>query len=85
MHPDSLGFLYPVIDQKRCVDCGLCVKSCFNNHKPTFIEPLKTCVGHVLKVEEQVTSTVLPKYCDLCQRKGTTRNCNTRNARPTAI
>lgn len=28
MLPDKLGFLYPVIDQAKCVDCGLCDKVC---------------------------------------------------------
>lgn len=28
MKPDALGFLYPKIDQEKCVDCGLCVRTC---------------------------------------------------------
>jgi len=28
MQPDSLGFLYPKIDDSLCVDCGLCEKIC---------------------------------------------------------
>lgn len=28
MHTDNEGFLYPVVDEDRCVDCGLCVKVC---------------------------------------------------------
>ena len=28
MKPDILGFLYPVIDDSLCVDCGLCEKVC---------------------------------------------------------
>ena len=28
IQPDSEGFLYPVIDESKCVDCGLCVKHC---------------------------------------------------------
>lgn len=32
MQPDTLGFLYPKIDQSKCVDCGLCEKVCqFND------------------------------------------------------
>lgn len=57
MQPDSLGFLYPVIDQNRCVDCGLCAKSCLNTHMPLICEPLATYVGHALDIEEQKTST----------------------------
>lgn len=33
MEPDSLGFLYPKVDNKKCVECGLCEKVCtFNEH-----------------------------------------------------
>lgn len=28
MSPDALGFLYPVVDDTRCVKCGLCEKVC---------------------------------------------------------
>ncbi len=28
MVPDSEGFLYPVIDQNLCIDCGLCKRVC---------------------------------------------------------
>ena len=32
MEPDALGFLYPKVDESRCVDCGLCEKVCqFND------------------------------------------------------
>lgn len=28
MNPDSLGFLYPSVDEHRCIQCGRCVKVC---------------------------------------------------------
>ena len=28
MEPDRQGFLYPVINTVKCVDCGLCKQSC---------------------------------------------------------
>lgn len=28
MKPDSLGFLYPVVDESKCNNCGLCEKVC---------------------------------------------------------
>lgn len=33
MKPDSLGFLYPVVDINKCTNCGLCEKVCaFNDN-----------------------------------------------------
>ena len=35
--PDVLGFKYPMIDDKLCIDCGLCVKVCqFKTDYQTF-------------------------------------------------
>lgn len=31
MRPDALGFMYPVVDTQKCVDCGLCDKVCAFN------------------------------------------------------
>lgn len=28
MQPDEMGFMYPIVDDVLCVDCGLCVKVC---------------------------------------------------------
>ena len=28
MEPDQHGFIYPIIDEDKCIDCGLCVKKC---------------------------------------------------------
>ena len=28
MQPDTLGFKYPIIDNNKCIDCGLCEKVC---------------------------------------------------------
>lgn len=36
MEPDALGFLYPKVDESKCIDCGLCEKVCqFNDHYDT--------------------------------------------------
>lgn len=57
MHPDSLGFLYPKINQSACIDCGLCSKVCqfkkdyntYNNFHTPKILALR------LKDEEQLS------------------------------
>lgn len=28
MEEDKFGFIYPIIDQDICINCGLCQKSC---------------------------------------------------------
>ena len=33
MHPDKRGFLYPIVDEKICVDCGLCEDVCHWNKR----------------------------------------------------
>lgn len=33
LEPDALGFLYPKVDESKCVECGLCEKVCaFNDN-----------------------------------------------------
>lgn len=33
MKPDTLGFVYPQIDEEKCIDCGLCDNVCSFNDK----------------------------------------------------
>lgn len=44
MQPNVMGFLYPVIDDDECIDCGLCIKTCqFNdnyNHYQNYDKPI---------------------------------------------
>ncbi len=40
MSKDSLGALYPDIDQNNCINCGLCQKVCPNNNNLKFRTPL---------------------------------------------
>lgn len=41
MQTDKLGALHPVIDQTKCIDCGMCVKTCPVNREIDFKSPLK--------------------------------------------
>lgn len=44
MEPDALGFVYPKVNEDKCIECGLCEKVCaFNDHYDTslnFTRPL---------------------------------------------
>ena len=42
MKADALGFLYPEIDQGKCVDCGLCAKMCPANKKASAENGIRT-------------------------------------------
>ena len=50
MQPDALGFLYPVADADKCIDCGLCDKVCaFNDgysKECNLEQPLAFAVRH---------------------------------------
>lgn len=85
MQPDTLGFLYPVIDQDKCIDCGLCAKSCFNNQMPTYNEPIQTSVGHAVNTSEQITSTSAGLASvfmrTILQNGGVVYGCSGENAR----
>ena len=36
MKPDPLGFLYPTVNEEKCIKCGLCERVCaFNDHYDT--------------------------------------------------
>lgn len=59
MQPDALGFLYPVVDYDKCVECKLCEKVCaFNDHyniKDNFSEP-ETWGARLKNTEELMKS-----------------------------
>lgn len=50
MQPDALGFLYPVVEKSKCVECGLCEKVCqFNDNYDrslNLLEPIAYAVRH---------------------------------------
>ena len=41
MREDSDGYIYPVIDQALCIDCGVCRKTC-PQLKPKLVTPVET-------------------------------------------
>lgn len=56
MHPDTLGFLYPIVDANKCVECGLCRDVCqfHDNYKryDNYDEPIVYALRH--KDQEQL-------------------------------
>ena len=58
MHADNEGFLYPVVDTTRCIDCGLCEKVCpvINQDEPH--KPLNVYAAYNKdeKIREQSSS-----------------------------
>ncbi len=73
MQPDNLGFMYPSIDESLCVDCGLCERSCPNNHPVTKYLPPESFVGHAENTDEQLSSTsggIASAISRWCIRKG---------------
>ena len=42
MQKDEYGFLYPQIDEEKCIKCGLCIKTCAFQNSNLNNEPRKT-------------------------------------------
>ena len=62
MEDDELGFLYPEIDEVKCIKCGLCKKVCsFNSNydrSANFAEPKVYAVQHKDKNEIELSQVV---------------------------
>lgn len=53
----DLGHLYPIIDQAKCVDCGLCEKKCPSNNVPSLEYPLRAYAAFSKDIEDYKSST----------------------------
>ena len=85
MLPDACGFMYPVINQNACVNCGLCVKTCPVNN-PLHLESIKECYAVTVKDEEELLScssggaaTAISKY--VIKQGGVVYGCSGTNPR----
>ena len=57
MISDNLGFLYPIIDANRCVDCGLCIKVCPKNKELNYDPSNKQIFYGISKDPDTVMSS----------------------------
>ena len=57
MKPIEKGFLYPVIDNSLCINCGLCQKNCKFNNKQLALRPSKALVTRAISDEILERST----------------------------
>lgn len=79
MKVGKLLHLYPVINQEKCIDCGLCQKVCPNNHPLPQNKPLHTYAAWAKDEQEYKTSTsggigaCLSRY--IVQNKGIVYGC----------
>ena len=76
MQPDSLGFLYPVVDEDKCIDCGLCEKVCsFNEAYDTSLnlsEPIAYGARHkdMSQVESSRSGAAFIAISDFILKQG---------------
>lgn len=49
MRPDNEGFIYPVIDESKCIDCGLCKKVCHEENNSVLNTGTHKYYGMVLR------------------------------------
>lgn len=68
MRPDSEGFLHPIINQEKCVDCGLCVKVCPVLNKPHFYSSSKVYAAFNKDVEVRKKSSSGGMFYALAQK-----------------
>ncbi len=63
MRYDQEGFLYPVVESKRCVECGVCLNVCPINDKENLLKPYKkTYAGYSLNNKEDLFAFASSKY-----------------------
>lgn len=76
MQPDAMGFLYPMVDAGKCIECGLCEEVCaFNDHydhTENLPEPLAYGARHknMCEVETSRSGAAFIALSDVVLRAG---------------
>ena len=53
LKPDKCGYLYPVINNNICRDCGLCQRICPVNNPPEY-QAIEKCFAGTLKSDKEL-------------------------------
>lgn len=82
---DVVGFRYPMVDQNKCVSCGLCERICPVNNVPDRRFPIKGYAAQVKETEELArcasggASTAIARY--ILKEGGVVYGCSGENIR----
>ncbi len=50
------GYIYPIIDQSKCINCGLCKKKCIFQSESNFSKPILCLAGQNSNIDEEKRS-----------------------------
>ena len=67
MKEDSNGYIYPEIDEEKCIHCDLCKKICPSNNKVKFSKP-KKCYAVYSKNEKIRKSSTSGGFATTCSK-----------------
>lgn len=73
MQSDKEGFLYPVLDKDKCIDCSICYNTCPYDNAPQFFMPLE---GYALQYDDRErliqssSGAAFPAFADYILKQG---------------
>lgn len=57
MEEDVKGHIYPMVNQRDCINCGLCIKHCPSVNRVPLNHPLKVLAGWIMDQKQRKSST----------------------------
>ena len=72
MRPDEDGFVYPVVDESKCVHCGLCQKVCAYGNEQTAVseKDVYVAVSRCSDVRESASGGLFAAFAEAVIRQG---------------